>query len=173
MPIIRKPLVLSALTLSMIAALLLSGCSSEPEPTEDAVVEPETPAQTVAESTEPRPSTTTNAPVMEELPSGSTGARHRFVPDVEGQLEAAGGGLQSIIDGSSPNAFNESLQWIASDTSAEQYRELESAIRFLNVYDPAVLGNDAKMRERLNGLTGQEVIDLAAQVSKQRSGRNN
>ncbi|MEM1081828.1 MAG: hypothetical protein AAGH65_09635 [Pseudomonadota bacterium] len=160
-----------ATLLALAAALLLSACSSEDDvDVETAVaVEVEEPAPTVAESA-PRRSSTTNAPQMEELPAGDGSGRHRFVPDVQGQLDEAGAGLAGVIDGTDPATFRDSLAWIAADTSSEQYAELEQAIRFLNAYDPAVLGNDENMRLRLDGLTGQEVIDLAAEVSQARSG---
>jgi hypothetical protein len=104
------------------------------------------------------------------MPSANE-ARYQFVPQVEGQLEEAGNGLDMIIDGSSEAAFNDSLATIAEFTSAEQYTSLERAIRFVNTYDPSILGNSSMMREKFDGMTAQEIIDTAAVLSAERYDR--
>lgn len=158
----------AAVFIGLIALALMTACSSEPEPVEE-------PTEVAAEETAPAPapqrrSSSNNSPVMEELPTPDTSGRHRYVPDVEGQLTEDGSGLQTIIDGTSAESFKDSLSWIAADTSAQQYTQLEQAIRFINSYDRRVLGNDERMREVLDGLTGEEVIELAARISSERSG---
>ena len=159
---------LAALLIGLMALVLMTACSSEPEPE---------PAEEQVEAAEPAPaptrtrrSTSTNSPTMETLPTPESAPRFRYVPDVDGQLTEDGLGLQTIIDGSSAESFRDSLTWIASDTSPQQYSELEQAIRFINNYDRRVLGNDERMRGVLDGLTGEEVIELAAEINSQRSG---
>ncbi|MEM7054777.1 MAG: hypothetical protein AAF446_09550, partial [Pseudomonadota bacterium] len=95
-----------------------------------------------------------------------------FVPDVEGQLESEGDGLLSVLDGSSAESFKESLAWIAADTSRDQYAELESAIRFLHLYDQSSLANDENMRKTLDGMTGEEIILRARELNSMRRSRN-
>ena len=150
------------------AILLLAACSSEPEPERQAEQTVEAAPMQAPERTRSR---YTTSPVMEELPSPSNSSKYRFVPNTEGQLIQDGDGLQSVLDGSSVESFKESLSWIAADTSKEQYRRLESAIRFLNLYHPRTVGNDDAMREVLNGMTGEEVIALAARINHERRTR--
>lgn len=155
----------AAVWTSLIALALMTACSSEPEPVEEqAEVAAEEPAPAQRRATR-----TTNAPVMEELPSPSSGNLYRFVPDVQGQLEEDGPGLVSTLDGSSAQAFKESLSWIAADTSPEQYAKLENSIRYINLYDPSVVGSDANMRQLLDGMTGEEVIRHADELERRRS----
>lgn len=167
-----KPFLISLLLSGL--ALGLTGCGSEPEPEPQA--EPDS-----AMETAPRP-----APIRRPgtEPSMATGpedkpmppvseARYQYVPKVEGQLEEDGTGLQMIIDGSSQSAFNDSLALIADSTSAEQYGLLERSIRFITTYDQSILGDPARMREVVDGMTGQEIIDRAGVLAEQRYNRDN
>ena len=161
---------LATLLIGLMALVLITACSSEPEPEPVEEAQVEAAAEPAPAPTRARRSTSINSPTMETLPTPESATRFRYVPDVEGQLTEDGLGLQTIIDGSSAASFKDSLTWIASDTSAEQYAELEQAIRFINNYDRRVLGNDERMRGVLDGLTGEEVLELAAEISSQRSG---
>lgn len=152
----------------------LVGCGGEPE------AEPQTETESAAEpaarpapirrpGTDPSMAT---GPQDMPMPSSSD-ARYRFVPKVEGQLEEDGTGLEMMVDGSSEAAFNDSLARIAEATSGEQYGSLERSIRFINTFDQSILGNPAKMRETLNGMTAQEIIDQASALAVERYNRYN
>lgn len=167
-----KPILLSLLLSSL--TLGLTGCGGDPEPEPQAEPEPavETtprPAPIRRPGTEPSMAT---GPEDKPMPPASE-ARYQFVPQVEGQLEEAGAGLEMIIDASSQAAFNDSLALIAESTSAEQYGLLERSIRFINTYDQSVLADAARMREMLDGMTAQEVIDRANALAADRYNRAN
>lgn len=155
--------------LSIVTLFGLIGCSSEPEPVEN-LAEPEI-AAAPREAPARDQQAARQGSEQQTLPGPTSSGLHRYVPDVEGQLESEGTGLMMIVDGSSAAAFKDSLSLISSDTSAEQYQSLERAIRYLHSYDPRFMGVDARMREGLNGMTGQEIIDLADQRTRERFGR--
>lgn len=90
------------------------------------------------------------------------------IPRVAGQADYEGYGLTLMVDGSSPEAFAESLQLIASDTNAEQYRQLDAAIRYLQVYSSDGWSGLPGFYERLNGMTGEEIIDRATRLRQER-----
>ncbi|GEM_PF-1338000 len=169
---IARPLLLSLLISGVAVGLV--GCGGEPEP------EPQAESETTVE-TAPRPApirrpgtepSMATGPEEKQMPSPSE-ARYQFVPKVEGQLEADGTGLQMIIDASSQVAFNDSLALIAESTSAEQYSRLERSIRFINTYDQSVLADAARMREMLDGMTAQEIIDRANALAEDRYNQGN
>jgi hypothetical protein len=82
------------------------------------------------------------------------------IPDLTGELESEGLGLTMIVDGSSPQAFADSLQMIAADTSAEQYQGLEASLQLLEVYTLDASDLESFYRS-LDGMTGEEIIELA------------
>lgn len=169
---LARPLLLSLLL--CVPAIGLVGCGGEPEsePQAEAETEVETaprPAPIRRPGTEPSMAT---GPEDKPMPSVSE-ARYQFVPQVEGQLEEDGTGLEMIIDGSSQAAFNDSLALIAESTSAEQYARLERSIRFINTYDQSVLANAERMREMFDGMTAQEIIDRANTLAEDRYNRGN
>jgi len=82
------------------------------------------------------------------------------LPSLRGQLESDGYGLSLIIDGSTPQAFADSLEMIAADTSAQQYQRLESAIRFLETYALGV-DNLTEFYQSIDGQSAEEIIDRA------------
>ena len=94
----------------------------------------------------------------------------RVVPNLEGRLEKDGLGLETIIDASSKKAYADSLAWIAEDVSAEQYKQLERSLRYIQVYDSSVLGNEQRFLQLIDGKTGQELIDRANKLIQQRRG---
>lgn len=95
----------------------------------------------------------------------------RVIPRLEGQLEERGLGMDVIIDASSKRAYGESLRWIAEDVSREQMASLERSIRFIHMYHPAVLGQEARMLSVIDGKTGNEVITMATEVAAKRRSR--
>ncbi len=90
------------------------------------------------------------------------------IPKITAQGEQEGYGLTLIVDGSSPEAFAESLALIASDTSAQQYRQLDSAVRYLQVYSSDGWAGLPGFYERLNGMTGEEIIARANRLKEER-----
>lgn len=152
----------------------LVGCGGEPEPevkaeSESAAEPAARPAPIRRPGTDPSMAT---GPQDVAVPSSSE-ARYTYVPKVQGQLEEDGSGLEMMVDGSSEAAFTDSLARIAESTSGEQYASLERSVRFLTTFDPSILGNPAKMRETVDGMTAQEIIDKANELSAARYGRHN
>ncbi|MEN1729046.1 MAG: hypothetical protein AAGJ52_11460 [Pseudomonadota bacterium] len=156
------------LALSLCAFALTACQSNEPEPINDEppVAVPEAPSRastsdTIDLATESRREieTTSGRPARTVDPSAE-------IPRLEGNLTESGYGLTMIIDGSSPQAFADSLEMIASDTSPEQFRQLDSAIRFLQAYS---LGVDS-LGEFYQSLDGQTPEEIIARV-QQRDGR--
>lgn len=91
------------------------------------------------------------------------------IPRVEGEAEEEGYGLTMVVDGSSPEAFQESLELMAMDTSKEQYRQLDSALRFLGTYDTAAWQGLPNLYKTLDGMTGEEIIERARKMREERS----
>ena len=90
------------------------------------------------------------------------------VPDLEGELEQDGLGLETIIDASSKDAYAESLRWISQDVSADQYKRLEQSLRYIKAFDSSVLGSEKRFLETIDGKTGQELIDRAGTLIAKR-----
>lgn len=152
----------------------LVGCGGEPEPeaqaeTEAAAEPAARPAPIRRPGTDPSMAT---GPQDVAVPS-STDARYTYVPKVQGQLEQDGTGLEMMVDGSSEAAFADSLARIAESTSGEQYTSLERSVRFLTTFDPSILGDPAKMRQTVDGMTAQEIIEKANELSAARYSRHN
>ena len=68
-------------------------------------------------------------------------------------------GMQIPVDGSSLDAFNESLATIKAQAKEPNYISLEEAIKYLMVYDLGAQGDKAKLAKNLDGLTGDQIID--------------
>lgn len=154
--------------------LLLSGCGGSQDTgdveTEETSVEPvERPLPTRATRGDPSMAT---GPEEKEMPSASQ-ARYQVIPRAEGTLAEDGNGLKMIIDASSAEALRDSLVLIGENTSADQYGELERALRFVTTYDPAVLGEPGLMRQAVDGMTAEEVIQHAREISRRRYQRSN
>ncbi len=169
-------------TAAMVVALSaasfgLAGCGSEPdnEPTVEAEPQVET-APRPLPSADRRSDRSSGPPVRmatgpdrQSLPNAAD-ARYQVVPKVEGQLDAEGEGLETLLDATSDAAFRQSLNEVAASTSNAQYNELEQAIRFLLAYDPAVLGSSEQLRNLVDGMTGAEVIARAKGLAETRYG---
>ncbi len=68
-------------------------------------------------------------------------------------------GMQIPVDGSSLDAFNESLETIKEQAQEVNYTSLEGAIQYLLVYDLSAGRDKAKLAKNLDGLTGDQIID--------------
>jgi hypothetical protein len=69
-------------------------------------------------------------------------------------------GMQIPVDGSSLEAFNESLATIKAQAKEANYISLEEAIKYLLVYDLGAQNDKAKLAKNLDGKTGDQIIDL-------------
>jgi hypothetical protein len=69
-----------------------------------------------------------------------------------------GDGLEIPLDGTSLQAFDQSLIRVKAYSEPEQYQSLLKAIDYLMVYDLSARGDRAKLAANLNGLTGYEVL---------------
>lgn len=154
--------------IALILSLLLGACalaacqSSQPEPDDQAANEQSEAAAPVAERQEPRQRRQPTAPVEDteqvvERPD-------RMLPNLEGELTTDGYGMTMIIDGSSPDAFANSLQLIAADTSPRQYQDLNSALSYLQVY-AMPSGGLPEFYRMFDGLTAEEIIQMANERS--------
>lgn len=141
--------------------MFVSGCGSdneaethvEPQLAEEPA--PETQARRdVRRSTDDERTTAASAPPRADDPA-------RNIPKMVGDAPEEGHGLTMIVDGSSPEAFRQSLEIIAEDTSEAQYSQLDSAIRYLRVYSPAGWSGLPALYESLDGMTGEEIISKA------------
>ncbi len=157
------------LTATLLAALLLTACQSG-EPEQLPVDEPD--QSTVSREpmrSESRAERTPREPTREVLERNSSPAADpaRELPSLVGQLDSSGYGMTMMIDGSSPQAFADSLEIIAADTSPEQYQQFDSAVRFLQAYSLGT-NNLSDFYRTIDGLTPEEVIEKAR---NQRGGR--
>ncbi len=144
-----------------LAVAFLAGCQST-EPEQTATPEPTSATPAVERSAPDRRSAAEPRPTQPEPePTSSTGVDPaREIPRLQGELQSEGYGMTMIVDGSSPQAFADSLAMIASDTSQEQYRTLDSAIRYLQTY--ALGSRDLEsFYQSLDGMTAEEIIERA------------
>jgi hypothetical protein len=143
--------------LPIAATLILVGCGTGNDESETVVVES---TQESTDATEGRREVRRRS---EDDPQRSTGTGDEVprLPRLEGAAESDGYGLTMIVDGSSPEAFNESLALIAEDTSQSQYQELESAVRYLRMYSPHGWGGAEALYAALDGMSGEEIIEKA------------
>ncbi len=147
------------------AAVLLSGCQSDQdEASVSESVEPETAAVSERVTRQRSAAGEATAPVATQ-PQGDPA---RELPRLQGQFAEPGMGLAHLVDGSTPEAFAQSLQLIASETSAEQYRELDSALRFLRMYSSAAWGGLPGLYQSLDNMTGEEIIEHARRLQAER-----
>lgn len=70
-----------------------------------------------------------------------------------------GDGLEIPLDGTSLQAFDQSLIRVKAYSDPEQYQSLLKAIDYLMVYDLSARGDRAKLAANLNGLTGYQVLN--------------
>ncbi|MFB3077610.1 MAG: hypothetical protein ACE1Y4_06340, partial [Lysobacterales bacterium] len=68
-------------------------------------------------------------------------------------------GLDIVMDGSSLEAFEKSIERVKQTGSEADYKSLEGALDYLLVYDLGARHNREKLAARLDGKTGHEIID--------------
>lgn len=155
------------LTLAVLALAVACGQNEEPAA--------EQPVQQAQETAPAQPERTVRRNRQEEpqpLPRRDQVDPAKNIPRIQGEAEQDGFGLTMIVDGSSPQAFQESLELMAMDTTSEQYRQLDSALRFLGTYDSnAWSGGMTGLYQSLDGLTGEEIIERARQLRDNRRRR--
>ncbi len=146
-------------------ALFLAGCQSDSTPEAEATAETAPARERVSERRVVRQQP---QPQQEEpLPSLLDPARE--LPRFQGELEEDGYGLSMIVDGSSPEAFRQSLELIADESSTTQYQILSSAIHYLQTYS---LGTRdlASFYATLDNMSGEEIIQRAQEERQNRRG---
>lgn len=147
-------------------AFLAVGCGSEePPPAED------TSQAAQKQSSDSEREVVRRSDRQEEaqaLPRREQQDPEKKVPRIEGQAKEEGYGLTMIVDGSSPEAFAESLDLIATDTSEKQYRKLDASLRFLATYDTAAWSGLPNLYKTLDGMTGEEIIKRAENMRDER-----
>jgi len=74
-------------------------------------------------------------------------------------------GLDIALDGSSLEAFDKSPETVKKTGSESDYTTLENSIDYLLLYEIGARGDRAKLASRLDGMTGQEILD---KVDRQR-----
>ena len=68
-------------------------------------------------------------------------------------------GMRIPVDGSSIEAFDNSLQTIKAKTSESEYKTLNGALSYLMIYDLSAKRDRAKLAKNLDGLTGEQIVD--------------
>ena len=63
------------------------------------------------------------------------------------------------VDGSSLESFDSSLETIKSKADAAEYTTLTGALDYLLLYDLGAKRDRAKLAQRLDGLTGEQIVD--------------
>ena len=149
------------LVLIIFAAIFLNGCQSDGD--QETIVETvEAESAVVSERVTRQRSVVGEAAIAR---SEALGDPARRIPRLEGQFEEPGAGLMQIVDGSSPEAFAQSLQLIAAETSAEQFNELDTALRFLGLHSSAAWGGLPGLYKSLHDMTGEEIIEHAGRLA--------
>lgn len=152
------------------ASLLLAGCGSDNEP--EAVEEPEsTEEEALQTSREIRRQSEQSQETVE--PRATTDNSERQIPRRHGKLEDEDSayGLTMLVDGTSPQAFQDSLDMIAGETTSQQYEQLDSALRYLSTYAPEAWSGMPTLYKSLDGMTGEEIIEKAEELRQSRTGR--
>ena len=67
-------------------------------------------------------------------------------------------GLDIVMDGSSLEAFERSLEKVRQSGSEVEYGSLKRAIEYLLIYDLGAKHSREKLAARLDGITGQEIL---------------
>lgn len=149
-------------------AFLAVGCGSdEPAPAE----ETNQSAQEEAGQDERTVRRSESEQETQPLPRRDREDPEKRIPRIAGEATEEGYGLTMVVDGSDPEAFQESLELIAMDSSEEQYRRLDAALRFLGTYDTAAWSGLPNLYKTLDGMTGEEIIERAEEMREKRRRR--
>lgn len=153
---------------TLAVALLVVGCGQSDEP---AAEQPEQAAEQPTAQPERQIRRSTQREEAPELPRRENEDPGKKIPRIEGEAEQEGYGLTMVVDGSTPQAFQESLELIAMDTTSDQYSQLDSALRFLGTYDQNSWAGLDNLYKSLDGMTGEEIIERARQLREERRRR--
>ena len=74
-------------------------------------------------------------------------------------------GLDLVLDGGSLESFEKGLEEIKETSTSNEYLMLEKSIQYLLFYDLTANRDMEKLAERLDGLTGRQIME---KVSKRR-----
>jgi predicted small lipoprotein YifL len=154
--------------LALCVLFLAAGCGEEEAPPSEQNTEPAQQETTANEREIRRQSESAAETESRELPRRDEEDPAKEIPKMSGQAEESGYGLTMVVNGSSPEAFRESLELIAEDATQAQYRQLDSALRFLGTYDPAAWSGLPELYESLDGMTGEEIIERARRMRDER-----
>ncbi len=161
---------ITRLSILLAMAVVLTACrggNDEPDPVPEAEpVQQTAPARdgrtvrqrdTGSGDTSPRPA----------APPPAAGDPAQQLPRFQGELQQEGFGLSLIMDGSSPQAFRDSLELAAQDSSSDQLRRLHSSLEYLRLHS---LGHPdlASFYRSLDGMTGEEIIRMANERRRER-----
>jgi predicted lipid-binding transport protein (Tim44 family) len=97
-----------------------------------------------------------------EAPQATEAAPVEAAPAEAAPAEAAqqmSEGMRIPVDGSSLEAFENSLETIKGKVTETEYTTLTNAIDYLLVYDLAAKRNREKLAANLDGLTGEEITN--------------
>ncbi len=109
---------------------------------------------------------TTTATTPEETAENATAltaappALPESAPEVKSPTPKFGQGMQIPVDGTSLEAFDQSLATIKTKTTKDEFTTLTNAIDYLMVYYIEAKRDRAKLAAYLNGKTGEEVVAL-------------
>jgi hypothetical protein len=70
--------------------------------------------------------------------------------------------MNKPMDGSSPEAFKQGLNEVKAVATPQDYKRLESALNSMLFYDLSVAGDKARLYEKLDGLSPNEIMVKAA-----------
>ena len=80
--------------------------------------------------------------------------------------EAASSVMDLPLDGTSLETFDQGVAMVRAEASAQQSGALESAFKMILFYDLSLAGSREKLSEKLNGMTPNEVILHAREMSR-------
>jgi predicted lipid-binding transport protein (Tim44 family) len=102
------------------------------------------------------------AETKDEAPQATTAAPAETALAEATPAEApaqASEGMHIPVDGSSLEAFENSLEQIKEQVTAAEYTTLNNAIDYLLVYDLAAKRDRTKLAANLDGLTAEQIIE--------------
>lgn len=77
-------------------------------------------------------------------------------------------GMDMVMNGSSSEAFEESLEDVKSNLTKKEYAQLRSAIQYLAVYDLNNRGSKDRLYGSLDGMTPAEILEHARSAMNRR-----